>query len=316
MPAVPGLRSPYAKVGRLVFFGRMLDKIRLHAAGRLPPDYVSNLGDRHPLFGDGRCCRFLRVSYAAVREKVLSGLSDADTLAWAEDAGGRRSDEECEVWNGFMLKLGWRDRAAARLHQRVQTAGLDQKPIETMFDLMDFNEGRDPVARHAWEFPAPMIIILMGVAGSGKTTIGRKLAQALGWNFRDADEFHPPANIAKMAAGTPLTDEDRAPWLAAIRAYIDECRTRGEDAVLTCSALRESYREQLTTGADGVKFVHLCGTYPLILERLARRPGHFMKPEMLQSQFATLEPPADALAIDISSSPDAIVDEIRQTLSV
>ncbi len=156
----------------------------------------------------------------------------------------------------------------------------------------------------------------MGVAGSGKTTIGEKLAAALGWKFRDADEFHPPANIAKMATGVPLTDDDRQPWLHSIRGFIDDCVQRGENAVVTCSALREIYRQVLTKGRPEVRLVHLAGDFDLILQRLGRRAGHFMKADMLESQFATLEPAGDALTIDVAQPPDAIVAEIRTALSV
>lgn len=316
MPPVPGLRSPYAKVGRLVFFGRMLDKIRLNAVGRLPAEYVTNLGDRQPTFADGRCCRFLAVPYAEVRAHALATTDDAAVLAWAHATGGQRTDEECEVWNGYMAKLGWRDRASERLRQRAASIGLGGKTIETLFDLMDFDEGRDPVARRAWELREPLVIVLMGVAGSGKTTIGHELAAALGWSYRDADAFHPPANVAKMSAGIPLTDADREPWLEAIRAHIDGCLARGENAVVSCSALRERYRRVLTDGTNQVQLVHLAGDYGLILQRLEHRQGHFMKPEMLQSQFAALEAPTDALTVDIALPPAAIVAEIRRTLHV
>ena len=149
MPNVPGLRSPYAKVGRLVYFGRMLDKIRLHAAGALPvADYVPNLGEGF----DARCCAFLRIAYADLKARVLAGdLSDDQLLAWAEQRGTPRSDEDCETWNGFMMKRGWRDAVADRLRQRVAESGLESKPIMTMFDYIDFDEGRDPVAARAWE---------------------------------------------------------------------------------------------------------------------------------------------------------------------
>lgn len=159
-----------------------------------------------------------------------------------------------------------------------------------------------------------MIILLMGVAGSGKTTIGQQLAAELGWSFRDADDFHPPANVAKMSAGVPLDDRDRAPWLAAIRAYIDACLARGESAVITCSALKENYRERLVRGAEAVQLVHLTGSFELILERMNARQNHFMKPQMLRSQFEALEPPREALAIDIGKSPAEIVAEIRRRL--
>ena len=149
MSIVPGLRSPYAKVGRVVYFGRMVDKIRLHAAGKLPVDeYVANLGKGF----DARCCTFLRVDYEKLKEAVLSTAgSDEQVLAWAEQAGGRRSDDECETWNGFMMKRGFRDEVASILARRVRESGLEGKPIMTMFDYIDFDEGRDPVSAKAWE---------------------------------------------------------------------------------------------------------------------------------------------------------------------
>lgn len=151
MPHVPGLRSPYAKVGRLVYFGRMLDKIRLHAAGKLPAEYVANLGETRPNFFDARCCRFLRVPYDELKTRTLAGGSDEDILAWAGQRGAARSDEECNIWNRFMAKIGWRDDRSAALRERIAGYGLSGKPIETFFDLLDFDEGRDPVAARAWE---------------------------------------------------------------------------------------------------------------------------------------------------------------------
>lgn len=151
MPAVPGLRSPYAKVGRLVYFGRMLDKIRLHAEGKLPADYVANLGDIKPGMFDTRCCAFLRIKFAELQARVLAGgLSDEQLLAWCHERGGARSDEECFVWNSFMSKRGWRDDANPRLRQRIAEGGLESKPIMTMFDYIDFDEGRDPVSEEVW----------------------------------------------------------------------------------------------------------------------------------------------------------------------
>ena len=152
MPNVPGLRSPYAKVGRLVYFGRMLDKIRLHAAGRLPADYVANLGDEgQPNVFDARCCRFLGIRHAELRARTLEGGTDAEILAWAETRGGRaRTDEECEVWCMFMTKRGWRDVASDLVQQRIQQFGLTGKPAQTMFDVLDYDEGRDPAAERAW----------------------------------------------------------------------------------------------------------------------------------------------------------------------
>src|SRR6185436_18754421 len=132
MPAVPGLRIPYAKVGRLVYFGRMLDKIRLHAAGRLPPDYVANLGDQgEPTVFDARCCRFLGVSHAKLAQRTLAGLPDSEVLAWAEAQGRPHTDEECEIWNMFMCKRGWRDAAVDRLKMRIEQSGLHDKPVIT-----------------------------------------------------------------------------------------------------------------------------------------------------------------------------------------
>jgi hypothetical protein len=152
MPHVPGLRSVYAKVGRLVYFGRMLDKIRLHAAGQLPADYVANLGDGQFFVLDGRCCRFLGVAHTALRERTLSGGTDEELLAWAHARGTARTDEECHMWNRFILKLGWRDERSAVLAQRVQAAGgLPGRTVETIIDLIEYDEGRDPVAERAWE---------------------------------------------------------------------------------------------------------------------------------------------------------------------
>jgi hypothetical protein len=153
MPSVPGLRSPYAKVGRLVYFGRMLDKIRLHAAGRLPAAYIDNLGDTKRAIFDARCCDFLRVPYEEIKRWTLEGASDQAVLERAEAAGGRRTDAECSTWNCFMAKRGWHDRAEVvnRLRQRIAESGLESKTIETFFDYIDFDEGRDPVATRAWE---------------------------------------------------------------------------------------------------------------------------------------------------------------------
>ncbi len=153
MAHVPGLRSPYAKVGRLVFFGRMLDKIRLHSEGRLPADYIANLGDTKPGMFDGRCCLFLRVPYEDIRRRTLEGAGDEAVLQGAEQRGGRRTDEECAIWNGFMMKRGWHDSPAVveRLMARVAEGGLVGKPIETFFDFIDFDEGRDPASAKSWE---------------------------------------------------------------------------------------------------------------------------------------------------------------------
>jgi gluconokinase len=151
MPANPGLRSCYDKVGRLVYFGRMLDKIRLHAAGRLPPEYVANLGESRPIFFDARTAVFLGLRYDQIRERVLAGGTDEEILAWAERHGTLRSDHDCVVWNRFLAKLGWRDDRSAALQQRLVEWGLTGQPIETIFDLIEYDEGRDPVGNRAWE---------------------------------------------------------------------------------------------------------------------------------------------------------------------
>jgi len=159
-----------------------------------------------------------------------------------------------------------------------------------------------------------VIILLMGVQGSGKTTVGRALAERLGWRFADADEFHPPENIAKMAGGIPLNDADRAPWLTALRAEIDGTLADFSDLVLTCSALKERYRRQLLT--DGVELVYLRGTPELIASRLGARAGHFAKVDLLASQFADLEEPTNAFTVDVSLSVEQIVREITESLGL
>jgi gluconokinase len=151
MPHVPGLRSCYDKTGRLIYFGRMLDKIRLHAAGELPPEYVSNLGDGKLMQLDGRICRFLGVRYDDLKARTLAGGTDAELLAWAESNGTPHTDEECHIWNRFIVKLGWRDERSHVIPERIKAAGLEGKPIETIVDHIEFDEGRDPVATKAWE---------------------------------------------------------------------------------------------------------------------------------------------------------------------
>ena len=316
MPHVPGLRSPYARVGRVVFFGRMLDKIRLHAAGKLPPEYQANLGEPRPNLFDARCCRFLGVPYTDLQKRTLAGGTDEEILAWAEQHGTKRTDDECNVWNRFMVKLGWRDDRSEALRERVAECGLTGKPIETFFDFIDVDEGRDPVRTRAWELRPAAVVVLMGVAGSGKTTVGLRLAEALGWRFNDADDFHPVANIAKMTSGTPLNDTDRAPWLEAIREHIASCLRSGESAVVTCSALKERYRHAIGTQQPAVKLVHLHGSPELIAARMQARSTHFMKPEMLESQLAALEAPSDALVVDVAQPPEAIVAKIRETFKL
>jgi gluconokinase len=153
-------------------------------------------------------------------------------------------------------------------------------------------------------------VVVMGVSGSGKSTVGALLAKQLGVEFLDADEFHPPENVAKMAAGVPLTDEDRKPWLERLNA---ELRKR-KDAVLACSALKESYRRTLAHGLD-CRFVHLRGPIELIRARMQTRRHRYMPAALLESQFETLEPPAAAIEVDIAEPPGRCVERIRAALS-
>jgi len=152
--------------------------------------------------------------------------------------------------------------------------------------------------------------IVMGVSGCGKTSVGKALADSLGWDFYDADDFHPPENVAKMASGTPLDDSDRAPWLVALHDMISSSLKADKPGVLACSALKERYRQQLMDGNEGVQIVYLKGSYDLIWSRMEKRTDHYMKPHMLKSQFETLEEPSNARTIDISMSLDEIVQEI------
>jgi gluconokinase len=145
-----------------------------------------------------------------------------------------------------------------------------------------------------------MIVLLMGVSGAGKTTIGEALARELDWRFLDADDYHPPENVAKMASGTPLDDADRRPWLARINAELLKIQSEGDSAVLACSALKESYREHLTRGLHDWKLAYLHGGFELIHSRLRERRHRYMPAALLQSQFETLEPPTDAIAVDVS----------------
>lgn len=154
--------------------------------------------------------------------------------------------------------------------------------------------------------------IVMGVSGSGKTIVGKSLAKHLGWDFYDADDFHPPESVAKMAKGIPLTDSDRAPWLAALHELISSRLAQNRPGVLACSALKESYRQKLLEGNDGVRLIYLKGSYDLIWSRMSARKDHYMKPHMLQSQFRTLEEPTNALIMDITPSVNEIVKVILQ----
>ena len=158
----------------------------------------------------------------------------------------------------------------------------------------------------------PRFILVMGVSGCGKTSVGKALADQLGWGFYDADDFHPPENVAKMANGIPLDDADRAPWLAALHDLVSDSLRDERPGVLACSALKERYRQQLLGGNEGVLIVHLQGNFDLIWSRMEKRTDHYMKPHMLKSQFETLEEPAGALTMNIAMPVADIVQEISK----
>jgi gluconokinase len=158
-----------------------------------------------------------------------------------------------------------------------------------------------------------LVLIVMGVVGAGKTTVGTLLARRLGWKFADADDFHPHENVEKVRRGLALTDSDRAPWLAALHDAIEQWNAAGANVVLACSALKRAYRERLRTGP--VQFVYLKGSNQLILNRLRERRGHFASATILDSQFADLEEPADAITVEVDKTPEAIVSEIIEKIS-
>lgn len=159
-------------------------------------------------------------------------------------------------------------------------------------------------------------MVLIGVSGAGKTTIGSLLARVLQWPFFDADDFHPPANRRKMSQGVPLSDEDRLPWLQTLRDRIRKELEDGTCAVFACSALRQTYRDILAGAGRGVRFVYLRGEPDLIRKRLEDRSDHFMKADLLASQFAALEEPREALVVDIDATPDEVVQGIRKQLGI
>ena len=165
----------------------------------------------------------------------------------------------------------------------------------------------------------PSVIVVMGVSGAGKTTIAAMLAMRLGWTFEDADWFHPPANVEKMHAGKPLTDEDRWPWLRAIAEFIERTQKAGQHAVIACSALKRAYRNILIGSRREVRLVYLQGERDLIARRMTLRHGHFMPPSLLENQFATLEEPdaeEDAIVVSIDARPREIVESIVAKLGI
>jgi len=161
-----------------------------------------------------------------------------------------------------------------------------------------------------------MIVVVMGVCGCGKSTVGMKLAEQLGWQFRDGDGFHPPENVAKMSKSIPLTDADREPWLAAIRKFMNETNAAGKSAVVACSALKQKYRDTLGVSEPWVKFVHVHGDPAVIRARMLARTDHFMPPTLLDSQLATLETPVGAVVVDVALAPDEQVKGARRGLGV
>ncbi|VTU32240.1 Thermoresistant gluconokinase [Variovorax sp. SRS16] len=165
----------------------------------------------------------------------------------------------------------------------------------------------------------PVVLVLMGVSGCGKTTVAAILAGRLGWPFEEGDALHPPSNIEKMKAGHPLNDEDRAPWLEKVAGWVDERLDAGASGIITCSALKRAYRDVIGRRGAGVEFVYLAGSRETIAARLAARHGHFMPPSLLDSQFADLEEPtADepAMRVDIGPAPSAIAQIIVDTLEL
>jgi gluconokinase len=161
-----------------------------------------------------------------------------------------------------------------------------------------------------------MIVILMGVTGSGKTTVGKVLAERTGWPFHDADDFHSPANVEKMRGGIPLTDDDRWPWLDRLNTVLRATQAQGESAILGCSALKQRYRDRLQQGLENLRWVFLEGGIELIGSRLQARKGHYMNPALLQSQFDALEPPRDALNIDVDEEPAVLAERVLKGLDL
>jgi len=159
-----------------------------------------------------------------------------------------------------------------------------------------------------------MIIIIMGVAGCGKTTVGKLLSQKLDWRFVEGDEFHPPANVEKMSKGIPLQDEDRWPWLQILRSIIEESIHKNENVVVACSALKAAYRNILWGSNKDVRLVYLKGSFEIIEKRIQERKGHFMPSALLKSQFSALEEPQDAIVLDASLEPEKIVEDLRRLI--
>ena len=181
------------------------------------------------------------------------------------------------------------------------------------------NDSERPMAAPAQPLVLPAVLVLMGVSGCGKTTVAQILAERLRWAFEEGDALHPQANVDKMAAGHPLTDADRAPWLARVADWVEARLDAGECGVITCSALKRAYRELIDRRGSRIVFVYLHGSRELIASRLSHRTGHFMPSTLLDSQFATLEEPgADepAIRVEIGEPPEAIADDIAAALGL
>ena len=233
---------------------------------------VEECGNNLPFCDQSDAYQLERIRFAALR----LGLGDLDETQNAIDLA-KRDWRDVLVWSGFGNDLtahnGWAERVLKSGHKAI-------------------------------------VIVIMGVSGSGKTRVGSLLANTLNWMYRDADNFHSRENLEKMSNGIPLTDQDRAGWLLKLRGLISRYIEKDEDLILPCSALKESYRQILRVNEE-VRFVYLRGTYEQIEARMRERSGHFMKPEMLKSQFEILEEPRDALTVDISNTPQEIVKLIH-----
>ena len=206
---------------------------------------------------------------------------------------------------------------ASRLRVRDSSYGGGESPGELLglFLCKSWLSCRRGRRRYESEYTGQVIILIMGVVGAGKTTVGKLLAGQLGWGFVDADSFHSPANIEKLKLGIPLDDTDRAPWLKAMREAINQWVAKRQNVVLACSALKRIYREELDGGVD-VKLVYLKGRYEIIYRRLGLRQGHFASEKLLASQFAILEEPEEAVVVDVEQSPEDIVREIRRQMGL
>ena len=250
----------------------------------------------------GVCARFL---YKGAGRRVLAHGG----VAWGE-VGADNSWEGRGI--GGSLRGGKNLNSACHGVRRNASRGVSVR----MNEDSPSEPGQSPPLHSARPVPqsAGMVIIVMGVSGSGKTTVGRALAQTLGCEYADADDFHPPPNVEKMRRREPLTDEDRRPWLAALRARVWGWLTEGQDGVLACSALTPEARRTLGVGHEQVRLVYLRGSYEVIYERIAARKDHFMPAELLKSQFQTLVEPHEAIVVDVELAPGEIVRRVVEQI--